>query len=984
METYNRAVAVTGVFARAAKGRKHTNTGNLMHAVAGRRLLQTFSDFPTHRIWTDEELERIRGDNSHVVLVAANALRIGVADSDVAPIHKVLSDNIIAAKLPVVVLGLGSQAPLHFEGSVLLPESTKQLVAVLGEHSENIGVRGTFTAEILSDLGVKNVWVTGCPSCFWHHSPHFTPNLTHPVAATAKVAFGYTGPWQERYLLQLAQQGGLDMIGQQQFVEEHIRDGNPGAPDYADGLKKVFSENLVSQNDYESYVKEHFYQFYDLNEWMDALTRYDFAFGTRFHGNMAALQSGVRTLWVVHDKRTEELCAALHLPNVRISEINGETALEELIERADYGDFVRHYPAVYGNFVDYLNASGLPHRMQPAHAYTATAPNDGFGEFKPSRLATRILLRTQSSVNDQLACLTSQTIEMSNAIARIGRMAEGRQRAALDPNGSVRVQGLLGDRYDYIPPGLSDPNLLPHFPSLAEQDATKNRWPFLRREVPHVFRTDVRSKVANIGVISKEEAVILHNLAKHFSGLRALEIGCHLAWSSAHILAAGVRLDIVDPRLEDGEHGKFVRDSLTRAVPNAAYKLWSGFSPSIIDAVAATSSEPWSFVFIDGNHDGIAPVNDSLAVIPHCADTACVVFHDLVAPPVAAGLEYFRKQGWNTRIYNTMQVLGIAWRGDFTPFEHIADENVPQFPQPYAPAPARRVKKRPTTNTESSPIGDEAKEKSRHTLARDRTGAMRIYFNSKRKLDELDNRYAEIYEAVRELGRLTANRPAKIGSAAPSVPIEAIDLATTIQVRNNTEYDRYPQIFAQALHLARTAERDEGVRVLSFGCSSGDEVFTLAQDYFDQKTDQLIGVDISDVHLATARSNNKFGPRVIFKKSSNDVVRELGPYDLVFAMSVLCVWPDTKDMEDISSVFPFSKFEAMLQILDDNLRAGGYLVLYNANFCFADSAIAARYDKIDSADVQGSGFVKKFEKSNRAYPEDFEYHDVIFRKRAPQ
>ena len=294
---------------------------------------------------------------------------------------------------------------------------------------------------------------------------------------------------------------------------------------------------------------------------------------------------------------------------------------------------------------------------------------DDYGHWEGSRLATDEYFEERRKA--------AGTIPYLHRIDYTGRiMIKNDSSAAV----SVRIAC-----YDYIPPGLSDPNLLPHFPSLAEQDATKNRWPFLRREVPHVFRTDVRSKVANIGVISKEEAVILHNLAKHFSGLRALEIGCHLAWSSAHILAAGVRLDIVDPRLEDGEHGKFVRDSLTRAVPNAAYKLWSGFSPSIIDAVAATSSEPWSFVFIDGNHDGIAPVNDSIAVIPHCADTACVVFHDLVAPPVAAGLEYFRKQGWNTRIYNTMQVLGIAWRGDFTPIQHIADKNVPE----YAVAPGR-------------------------------------------------------------------------------------------------------------------------------------------------------------------------------------------------------------------------------------------------------------------------------------------------------
>ena len=55
---------------------------------------------------------------------------------------------------------------------------------------------------------------------------------------------------------------------------------------------------------------------------------------------------------------------------------------------------------------------------------------------------------------------------------------------------------------------------------------------------------------------------------------------------------------------------------------------------------------------------------------------AAIVFHDLVSPDVTAGLAYFRDRGWQTRIYQTMQIMGIAWRGAVTPPRHTPDPAV--------------------------------------------------------------------------------------------------------------------------------------------------------------------------------------------------------------------------------------------------------------------------------------------------------------------
>lgn len=55
------------------------------------------------------------------------------------------------------------------------------------------------------------------------------------------------------------------------------------------------------------------------------------------------------------------------------------------------------------------------------------------------------------------------------------------------------------------------------------------------------------------------------------------------------------------------------------------------------------------------------------------AETAAVMFHDLTCPDVAQGLRHYADAGWQTKIYETMQVMGIAWRGEYTPPDHIPD-----------------------------------------------------------------------------------------------------------------------------------------------------------------------------------------------------------------------------------------------------------------------------------------------------------------------
>lgn len=234
-------------------------------------------------------------------------------------------------------------------------------------------------------------------------------------------------------------------------------------------------------------------------------------------------------------------------------------------------------------------------------------------------------------------------------------------------------------RYDFCPPNMSPPDLSSLFPHAVPGDPWTVQWPYLRAEAPHIWRFDERHKGYVTGNASAEEAACLFTFASQFSGKRGLEVGTYYGWTAAHLVAAGLRLDCIDPALADPEVNRDVRAALDNVPCSGGYRLWPAPSPNCISAVCRSVDEPWSFAFIDGNHDGDAPRLDAEAVLPHMALNSMVVFHDMLSPHVEAGLAVFRGAGFTTALVNTMQILGVAWRGNVTPPCHVADINVPSI-----------------------------------------------------------------------------------------------------------------------------------------------------------------------------------------------------------------------------------------------------------------------------------------------------------------
>jgi Polysaccharide pyruvyl transferase len=366
----SRVPAVIGTLPWSWRG--DDNTGNMIHAAAARRMIASYAEWSRPGEWTEADIEQLRSEHSHLVFVTANLIRHGIPGDHpsikalvAGLVH--LANNIDRAGLPVVVFGLGSQADLHGTTEYTVAPDTVRLLKVVSDHSLKIAVRGAFTAEACVRLGIKNVEVIGCQSMFWHRSPRFDRNLSALVPDRPnQVAFNFTDALSEADLINDAMARGHDIIGQQNDAEEDLKAQKAGqtVPEAAKfnwAVEMAFKKGLINQHEYEQWIKDHFFQFREPEAWLNHMKRYQFSYGTRLHGNMAALIAGTRALWIVHDMRTKELCDHFCLPYVELKEAHARMNLGWLYDSADFSRCFQVYPERYRALFEYVEQAGLPH-----------------------------------------------------------------------------------------------------------------------------------------------------------------------------------------------------------------------------------------------------------------------------------------------------------------------------------------------------------------------------------------------------------------------------------------------------------------------------------------------------------------------------------------------------------------------------------------------------------------------------------------------
>lgn len=156
--------------------------------------------------------------------------------------------------------------------------------------------------------------------------------------------------------------------------------------------------------------------------------------------------------------------------------------------------------------------------------------------------------------------------------------------------------------------------------------------------------------------------------------------------------------------------------------------------------------------------------------------------------------------------------------------------------------------------------------------------------------------------------------------------------------------DRYPGIFSACRQYFGGARQ---LSLLSFGCSTGEEVLTLRR-YFPDAT--ITGAEINRRSLDVCRSRAS-DAKMTFVYPDPDAIARYAPFDAIFCMAVLQRTPhavQANGTTNLSGIYPFEKFDRQLSEFDAWLRPAGLLVIHHTQYRVADASVAWRYTPLCS------------------------------------
>ena len=156
------------------------------------------------------------------------------------------------------------------------------------------------------------------------------------------------------------------------------------------------------------------------------------------------------------------------------------------------------------------------------------------------------------------------------------------------------------------------------------------------------------------------------------------------------------------------------------------------------------------------------------------------------------------------------------------------------------------------------------------------------------------------------------------------------------QHSNFTQANRYPDLFEMA--KSHFADKNSP-KILSFGCSTGEEVASLA-DYVPHA--QFIGVDINDWCVKQATKNYASSSRKFYHVLSGDF-KFMTNFDAIFCLAVFQNPENRDDRTRTESAYKFEQFESQLTALNRKLKSGGLLFIDHCDFNFLETSLLAQY-----------------------------------------
>ena len=338
---------------------------------------ETLSELPIAHV-DPAAIDRINAEYDYVFLRGSNYVHAQMNWSRTADVLRRL-------KIPVIAFGIGAQAPVS--GKLELSEDSKTVLRLIADSTASLGVRGAYSAQVLNDLGIKNVRIIGCPTAFRANRPDLAIRLpaleqVSQVGVTLRREVSKTYAQDiRRYLTfhrdlvkAMAARFEVTLMAQGEIEEKKLALGSPAQKDEAFAALR---QNEWATTWYLDEAMEDLYRskmFYSdvVAEYEKLVRGLDLVLGYRLHGNLMALANGTPSIYFTYDSRTVEFADTFKIPSVDV--FSGQDfRLEEYWEQARFDRFNAAYADVYSAMSAFLSENKVDHKMAgPVVAQEAT------------------------------------------------------------------------------------------------------------------------------------------------------------------------------------------------------------------------------------------------------------------------------------------------------------------------------------------------------------------------------------------------------------------------------------------------------------------------------------------------------------------------------------------------------------------------------------------------------------------------------------
>lgn len=299
------------------------------------------------------------------IIRGSNYLTEGLDLSNTVPLLKKLPG-------PIVPIGIGAQASVYKK--LKFNEGTAEAWRIIASKCKSIGVRGAYSAEVLNDMGIKNVRVIGCPSFYRSLRPSLSIRKIDPAKARVGLTLNH-------YLSKEYATNAIKANRLQQALLQAVA-SRPDSRLYSQGEREeslaVFSppeqrakhvDTILSRFGLKdnaacrSLFMERMFAFLDVDEWTkEAAEHIDVMVGFRLHGNVIALHQGIPAVFFTYDARIRELAAFFAAPAIEVEDYC-PVDIDRILDAMDFTKMEHAYRLNFAEYHQFLTENGLLHRL---------------------------------------------------------------------------------------------------------------------------------------------------------------------------------------------------------------------------------------------------------------------------------------------------------------------------------------------------------------------------------------------------------------------------------------------------------------------------------------------------------------------------------------------------------------------------------------------------------------------------------------------